>query len=385
MSAAESVLIEGACDARFAPVREAFAGNFAKHGEIGAAVALYVGGRKVVDLWGGHADQARTRPWTEETLVNFFSIGKAITATCVLYLVQRGLLDLDTPVTRWWPEFGAADKEGVTLRHVMSHRAGMPAVREPLPPGAMLDWDRMTKALASQAPWWTPGSGHGYHVNTFGYLLGEPVRRAAGKTLGTVLRQEIAGPLGADVHIGLPSLEHRRVAEFVYPQRAAPEDGAAPATPKLPTTDEEWMRAKTYNNPFGVSGGPYVNTEAWRLAEIPSTNGHGTARGVARVYQGLLEGLIVPDVLAEATREHSCGQDIILERPSRFGLGYQLTQEERPLGPNPRAFGHFGAGGSLGFCDPDAEAAFGYVMNHMGPRWQNPCNRALIDAIYRCL
>lgn len=386
MSGAATVPIEGACDARFAPVREAFAGNFAQHGEIGAAMTLFVGGRKVVDLWGGWADRARTRPWAEDTLVNFFSVGKAMTATCVLRLVQRGLLSFDAPVARWWPAFAAAGKEAITLRQLMSHRGGLPALRDPLPAGTMLDWGRMIRALEAQAPWWTPGADHGYHVNTFGYLLGEPVRRTAGMTLGTLLRQEIAGPLGANVHIGLPQSEHGRVAEFFYPQRAPAERTPAErAAPMPPAGDHALMRAHAYNNPPGVSGGAYVNTAAWRLAEIPSTNGHGSARGVAQVYRALLEGLIDPDILAEATAEHSYGQDLILERPSRFGLGYQLTQTERPLGPNPRAFGHFGAGGSLGFCDPDAGVAFGYVMNAMGPRWQNPCNKALIDAVYGSL
>ncbi|HEY3887291.1 MAG TPA: serine hydrolase domain-containing protein [Caulobacteraceae bacterium] len=385
MSTASSVPIDGVCDARFAAVREAFAGNFAQHGEVGAAVALFVGGRKVVDLWGGWADRARTRPWTEDTLVNFFSVGKAISATCVLWLVQRGLLDLDAPVIRWWPGFGAAGKETITLRQLMSHRAGLPGLRDWLPAGTMLDWTRMIQAFETQAPWWTPGADHGYHVNSFGYLVGEPVRQVAGMSLGRLLRQEIAGPLGADVHIGLPQSEHGRVAEFLYPERGAPAAGAPPAAPVIPTTGDALMRFMTYNNPPGVSGGAHVNGAPWRMAEIPSTNGHGTARGVALIYRSLLEGLIDAGVLAEATAEHASGQDRILERPSRFGLGYQLTQQERPLGPNARAFGHFGAGGSLGFCDPDAGVAFGYVMNHMGPRWQNPCNKALIDAVYRSL
>jgi CubicO group peptidase (beta-lactamase class C family) len=385
VSTASSVPIEGVCDERFASVREAFAGNFAQHGEVGAAVALFVDGRKVADLWGGWTDRDRTRPWADDTLVNFFSVGKAITATCVLLLIQRGLLDLDSPVTRWWPEFGAEGKDAITLRQLMSHRAGLPALRDWLPAGTMLDWPRMIQAIETQAPWWTPGSGHGYHVNTFGYLLGEPVRRAGGMSLGALLRQEIAGPLGADVYIGLPQSEHRRVAEFLYPQRAPPAAGATPAAPVIPTNADALMKFMTYNNPPGISGGPHVNSAPWRMAEIPSTNGHGNARGVALLYRGLLDGLIDLDILAEATTEQSHGQDLILDRPSRFGLGYQLTQPERPLGPNPRAFGHFGAGGSLGFCDPDAGVAFGYVMNHMGPRWQNPCNKALIDAIYRSL
>jgi CubicO group peptidase (beta-lactamase class C family) len=382
---AKSVPIGGTCDPRFAPVRDAFAGNFAQHDEIGAAVTMFVGGRKVVDLWGGWADRARTRPWAEDTLVNIFSIGKAITATCVLRLVQRGLLDLDSPVARWWPQFGAVGKSQITLRQLMAHRAGLPAISPPLmPAGAMLNWDLMVERLAAQAPWWEPGDGHGYHVNTFGYLLGEPVRRACGLTVGALLREEIAGPLGADVHIGLPRSEHGRVAEFCHPLPSGSPDDPPPPPQPLATQDE-LMRACTYNNPPGVSGGIYVNTEGWRLAEIPSTNGHGTARGVAQVYQGLLGGLIDADLLAEATTEHSAGVDRILERPSRFGLGYQLTQAERPLGPNPGAFGHFGAGGSLGFCDPEAGVAFGYVMNDMGPRWQNPRNKALIEALYRCL
>ncbi|HEX3405847.1 MAG TPA: serine hydrolase domain-containing protein [Caulobacteraceae bacterium] len=382
-----SVPIAGVCDPRFAPVREAFAGNFAQHDEIGAAVTLLVGGRKVADLWGGWADRARTRPWTEDTLVNFFSIGKAIAATCVLRLVQRGQLDLDAPVARGWPQFAAAGKGEVTLRQLMAHRAGLPAIGPPLlPAGKMLDWDLMVKRLAAQAPWWPPNEAHGYHVNTYGYLLGEPVRRAAGMTIGALLREDIAGPLGADVHFGLPRSEHARVAEFCYALPRAPAAGdPPPPPPRPPATHDELMRACAYSNPPGVSGGVYVNTEAWRLAEIPSTNGHGTARGVAQVYQGLLEGLIDADLLAEATTEHAAGQDRILERPSRFGLGYQLTQAERPLGPNVGAFGHFGAGGSLGFCDPEAGVAFGYVMNDMGPRWQNPRNKALIEAVYHCL
>ena len=385
MTAKTSTPIDGVCDARFAPVREAFAANFAQHGEIGAAMTVFVGGRKVVDLWGGWADRARTRPWAEDTLVNFYSVGKAISATCVLLMVQRGLLDLDSPVVRWWPQFGAAGKEAITLRQLMSHRGGLPSVQAPLPADAMLDWRRMTEALGAQAPWWTPGTNHGYHVNTFGYLLGEPVRRAAGVSLGTVLRNEIAGPLGADAYIGLPRSEHRRVADYLHPQRTAPAV-EAPPVPLGSLTAEQLMRACAYGNPAGVSGGPkVVNTEAWRLAEVPSTNGHGTARGVARIYRALLDGLLDSDLLAEATTEHSHGQDLILERPSRFGLGYQLTQEGRPLGPNPRAFGHFGAGGSLGFCDPDADVAFGYLMNDMGPRWQNPRNGGLIKAVYDSL
>jgi CubicO group peptidase (beta-lactamase class C family) len=377
-----SIAIEGACDARFAPVRDAFAANFALHDEVGAAVTVVLDGRVVVDLWGGHADAARRVPWRRDTLVNFFSVGKAFTALAALVLVDRGLLDLDAPVARYWPEFAAGGKEAITTRDLLCHRAGLPAVREPLPDGAMLDWEAMTRALAAQTPWWTPRAQHGYHVNTFGFLVGEVVRRITGVSLGTFVRDVIARPLGADVHIGLPASEDARVAEWVWSSESA-------ALPDVPDAgDTMLMLRNTYLNPPGLSGRGVINTPAWRRAEIPSTNGHGTARGIASVYAALVAGgaaIVSADVLAQAVVEQVNGHDVILQRPSRFGLGVQLTQPERLIGPNAGAFGHFGAGGLLGFADPAAGIAFGYVMNRMGPRWQTPTTRALIDAVYACV
>lgn len=365
-------MIDGICDARFKPVRDAFAANFAERGERGAAVCVMVGGRVVADLWGGDG-------WTAGTLVNIFSVGKGLTALVAARLMAGGRLDVDAPVSRYWPEFAAAGKTAVTVRQLLSHQAGLPAVRRPLPAGAMLDWATMTEALAEQEPWWQPGTAHGYHCNTFGFLVGEVVRRAGGRTVGELLRTEIAGPLGADVHIGLPAAEHHRVSPFVW-------TASRPEVELATLTEDQLMEYNTYFNPAGISGTGVVNTAAWRSAELPSTNGHGTARGVARVYAAVVDGTLVdPGTLAEVTTEQVYGQDRILHRPSRFGLGFQLTQPERPLGPNPGAFGHFGAGGSLGFCDPEADLAFGYVMNEMGPRWQNPRNRALVDAVYGCL
>jgi len=376
--------VSGICDPDFAGVREAFANNFAQHGEPGAAVAVSLGGRAVVDIWGGWKDKARLQPWQRDTIVNFFSVSKALCTICALRLVEQGRLDLDAPVARYWPEFAAAGKDAVTTRQILSHRAGLPAIREALPAGAMLDWDVTTAALARTPPWWEPGTAHGYHVNTFGFLVGEIVRRVSGKTIGTMLREEIAAPLGADVHIGLPVSEHARVAEYLWPETPAASQG-------MPGPDE-LMRWNTYWNPQGLSGGGYVNTPVWRSAEVPSTNGHGNARGVARVYAALANGgeidgvrILSQAMLSAATIEHSSGHDLVNQRPSRFGLGFQLTQPERPLGPNPGAFGHFGAGGSLGYCDPQAGIAFAYVTNDMGPRWQNPRNRALIDAVYASL
>jgi len=375
--------IGGFCDPKFTRVKDAFAENFASRGEPGAAVSLSVTGRVVADLWGGWKDAARSHPWERDTIVNFFSVSKALCTIAILRLVERGILDLDAPVARIWPEFTRAGKSAITLRQILSHRAGLPSLRESLPEGAALDWKRMTGALARQAPWWEPGTAHGYHVNTFGFLVGEIVRRADGRSIGTVLREDIAGPLDADVHIGLPVSEHLRVAEFLWPDVAL--------STGMPAADD-LMRFNAYWNPPGISGGGWVNRSEWRLAEVPSTNGHGNARGVARVCAALAKGgtidgirILEPETLAAATLEHSTGHDLINQRPSRFGLGFQLTQPERPLGPNKGAFGHFGAGGSLGFCDPQNGVAFGYVTNDMGPRWQNPRNKALIDAIYASL
>jgi CubicO group peptidase (beta-lactamase class C family) len=250
----------------------------------------------------------------------------------------------------------------------------------------MLDWPLMTAALAAERPWWPPGTAHGYHVNTFGFCVGEVLRRVTGRTVGELLSSELAGPLGAQVHIGLPAAEHGRVADFDWPgQPPAEEDPAG-------LSDDRLMAHNAYFNPSGLSGFGVINSAAWRVAQVPSANAHGTARGVARVYTALAAGgavdgarIVDATALAEAAAEQVCGHDLVLQRPSRFGLGFQLTQPERPMGRNPGAFGHFGAGGSLGFCDPEAGLAIGYVTSQMGPRWQNPRNRAVIDALYDSL
>jgi len=375
--------VEGHCDPRFAPLLDAFHANFAERGELGAAVCVIVGGRVVADLYGGWAGQDQDRRWQPDTLVNVFSVGKGLVAACTARLAGQGKLDLDAAVATYWPEFAAAGKDAITARQLLAHQAGLPAVRRRLPPGSMLDWPAMTTALAEQEPWWEPGTAHGYHVNTFGFLTGEVIRRLTGSTVGTLLREEIAGPLGADVHIGLPEAEHTRVAAFAWP-------GPPPAEEEPDGLDHaRLMEHNTYYNPSGLSGAGVINSPGWRAAEIPSTNAHGTARGVARVYAALIVGtgpaVADPAALAEATTEQAYGHDLVLHRPSRFGLGFQLTQPERPIGPGQATFGHFGAGGSLGFADPESGVAFGYVMNQMGPRWRNPRTLALVDAAYACL
>jgi CubicO group peptidase (beta-lactamase class C family) len=351
-----------AVDPAFAPVAEAFVENFASRGERGAALCVIVDGRVVVDLWGGDG-------WGPDTLVNAFSVGKGLTAAVLGHVVEQCDLGLDDPVTRWWPELDL----GLTVAQLASHQAGLPAFLEPQPDRLMYDWDATCAALAAETPWWEPGTAHGYHTNTFGFLVGEVVRRASGRSVGTILR-ELAGPLGADVFIGLPDVEHARVVDFSFPDLGGlgpePEDEAAR------------MVWSGYVNPAGFSGQGVVNTPDWRRAEIPSTNSHASARGVARFYAGILDGTVLaPDTVAELCVPRADGHDLVLDRPSRFGSGFQLPQPERPFGTGPRAFGHFGAGGALGFADPDAGVAFGYVIGEMGPRWQNPRNRALLDAL----
>ena len=376
--------IRGSCDERFAEVRSALARNFRDHGEVGAAVAITIEGRLVVDLWAGWADRIRTRPWQRDTLVNVFSVGKAMAALSLLVLVERGQVDLDAPAARYWPEFAARGKSEVTVHMLLCHRAGLPAIRRSLPRFAMYDWELMTSALAAEEPWWEPGRTHGYHVNTFGFLIGEIVRRVSGESIGAFFRREVAAPLGADFHFGIGPEHDQRIADYLF--------GDEP--PEMVDDDDErkFLLRHVYLNPPGLSGFGTVNTRAWRAAEMPSTNGHASARAVARIYSALACGgavdgirLLGMETIEHAIAEASAGPDLVLGRPSRFGLGFQLTQPERPLGTNPRSFGHFGAGGSLGFADPDAQLAFAYTMNQPGPRWQNPRNRGLIDAVYASL
>ena len=384
-----AIEVHGVCDSRFNAVKEAFADNFPTHGEVGAAVAVTVDGQPVVDLWAGHADAARTRAWEQDTIVNVYSTTKGMTATCAHRLVDQGLLDLDAPVANYWPEFAQAGKEELPVRYLLSHRAGLPAVSDPLPAGSIYDWDVMTAALAKQEPWWEPGTKHGYHALTFGWLVGEVIRRVSGKSPGAYFREEIAEPLGLDFHIGLAAEHDGRTAEMI------------PAP--LPQPGEPNLLAEIFANPMGLkafvispdmmdmSG---VNTREWRAAEIPSANGHGNARAVARFYGALARGgeldgvrVLSPSAIDQAIVEQSSGTDAVLTLPIRFGLGFILTMPDRPIGPNPRTFGHAGMGGSLGFADPDAKVGFGYAMNKMiattdfiDPRWQS-----LIDAIYASL
>jgi CubicO group peptidase (beta-lactamase class C family) len=385
--------IGGDCHPRFLGVRDAFRDNFLVGGEVGAAVCVIVRNEVVVDVWGGWVDEARTHPWSADTLVDFYSAGKALVSALALQSVDRGLITLDTHVAEFWPEFAQGGKSAVTVRQALSHQAAVPAIRQILTNDDLFDWDTMTGALAATEAWWPIGARHAYHTNTFGHIVGEIVRRTQGSSAGAALRS-VADPLGADVWFGVPEHEQSRCADVIWapppstrPPPQAPTNSAPPSFDPTGLDGDVLMNALAHLNPPGYSSIGVVNTPEWRSMDLPSTAGHGTARGLARFYEGLLEPgrVLSPELLAEASRPQSVGPCPILGDMCSFGLGFTPTTERRPLGPNPRSFGHFGTGGALGFADPDAGVAFGYVMNHVIPRWQSTRNRALIEALYASL
>ena len=377
--------IHGTCEPRFAAVRDAFVANFDAGREVGASFAATLGGESVVDLWAGDADAARTRPWQRDTIVNLFSTTKAVTALAAHILVDRGQLDLDAPVARWWPEFAAHGKQAITPRQLLSHTAGLAAVRAPLTVDAFYDWPAMTAALAAETPWWEPGTANGYHALSYGYLVGELIRRIDGRTPGAFMRDEIARPLGADFHLGLPAGEDARVADMVPPTAA--ESAIAASVVRPP---ESLYAAVMGNPPIQPE---IANTPAWRRAEIPAANGHGNARSVARIMAALAGGgtldgvrLLSRQTIEQAITEQIYSQDLVLNFPIRWGLGFMLNSPTLPLSPNEHTFGHGGWGGSLGFADLDAGASWAYVMNKMTPGTAGD-NRAflLIQAFYAAL
>ncbi len=371
--------LSGRCEPRFAAVRDAFAENFRSRGETGAAVCVIWDGEVVVDLVGGFRDADLAREWRPDTLVDLYSVGKAFVALLALRAIADGSIGLDDPVVAVWPEFAAGGKSAATLRHTLCHRAGVPAIREPLANDDLYDWERMTTALAATGAWWEPGTRHAYHTNTYGHLVGEIARRTSGRMPGELLRR-MADECGADVHCGLSEGEIARCADVLW----QPPAGMDRFDPDV-LSGEARMIALGYFNPPGYSSAGVVNTEAWRRAQVPSTNMHGTATGVARLYAALLDpGRLLPaGLLAEATRPQSHGFCPVLGEEATFGLGFKPTSPRRPFGPNRHSYGHFGTGGAVGFADPDARIAFGYAMNHVIPRWQSSRNRALIDAVYR--
>nr|WP_256355656.1 serine hydrolase domain-containing protein [Pseudomonas sp. PDM29] len=355
--------------------------------ERGAALCIQVGGETVLDLWAGTADKDGTEAWHSDTIANLFSCTKTFTAVTALQLVAEGKLQLDAPVARYWPEFAAAGKESVTLRQLLCHQAGLPALRELLAPEALYDWQTMVDALAAETPWWTPGEGHGYAAITYGWLIGELLRRADGRGPGESIVARVAKPLGLDFHVGLADEEFHRVAHIA---RGKGNVGDAAAQRLLQVTMREpaAMTTRAFTNPPSIMTS--TNKPEWRRMQQPAANGHGNARSLAGFYAGLLDGsLLESEMLDELTREHSLGEDKTLLTRTRFGLGCMLDQPEvanATFGLGPRAFGHPGAGGSIGFADPEHDVAFGFVTNTLGPYvLMDPRAQKLVRVLATCL
>lgn len=381
--------LNGRCDPHFNAVREAFLDNFDTFGETGAAMALVVDGRPVVDLWAGHRDQARTEPWTPETVVNVYSTTKGMTAICANRLADQGKLDLDAPVAKYWPEFAQAGKETLPVRYLLSHQAGLPAIREFLPSEAIYQWDTMASALAAETPWWEPGTRHGYHAVTYGWLVGEVIRRVSGKSVGSYFRDEIAGPLGAEFFIGLPEAEESRVSLLIPPPPPSPDQmDLLFEIMKDPTS----MLARAFlNPPLPIEA---HGSREWRAAEIPAANGQANARALARIYGVLANGgsengrtILSREAMVRAATPACSGPDALLPLHTSFGLGFMLSTPTEKMGPNPQTFGHGGMGGSMAFADPVAKVGFGYVINemHAGLWLIDPRAARLIDAVYQSM
>ena len=379
--------IQGFHDLKFEAVREAFADLFNDPQERGAALCIQIGGDTVVDLWAGTADKDGEHAWHTDTIANLFSCTKTFTAVTALQLVEEGKLALDAPVAKYWPEFAAAGKASITLRQLLSHRAGLPALRELLPPEALYEWQTMVDALAAEAPWWTPGEGHGYAAITYGWLVGELIRRADGRSPGQSIMARTAQPLGLDFHIGLADDQFYRVAHIA---RSKGTQGDASAQRLLMAMMKEpaSMSTRAFTNPPSIMTS--TNKPQWRRMEQPAANGHGNARSLAGFYSGLLDGrLLGPEMFAELTREHSVGEDKTLRTQTRFGLGCMLDQPQvgnATYGLSAKAFGHPGAGGSIGFADPQREVAFGFVTNTLGPYvLMDPRVQKLVQVLATCL
>jgi CubicO group peptidase (beta-lactamase class C family) len=362
------VQIQGYFDLKFEALRGAFAALFEDPQERGMALCVQIGGETVVDLWAGVADKDGHQPWHSDTILNLFSCTKTFAAVTALQLVGEGKLELDAPVARYWPEFAAAGKDKITLRHLLSHQAGLPALRQMLPAEALYDWQAMTTALAAETPWWQLGEGHGYAPITYGWLVGEVLRRVEGRGPGESIVARTAKPLGLDFHVGLADEEFDRVA-IISRGKGNFGDAAAQRLLKTMMSEPAAMSTRAFTNPPSIMTS--TNKPEWRRMQQPAANGHGNARSLAGFYSGLLDGQLLDSaLLSELTREHAVGEDRTLLTRTRFGLGCMLDQPEvanASYGMGPRAFGHPGAGGSIGFADPERDVAFAFVTNNLGP------------------
>ncbi|MBT4489726.1 MAG: beta-lactamase family protein [Rhodospirillaceae bacterium] len=377
------VTIEGECQTEFSKLRDVFAASFTgenEHPEVGASICVYLDGRKVVDLWGGYADRARERPWRRDTIVNMMSVAKGVLALCAHILVDRGQLNLDAPVADYWPEFGQKGKETLPVRFLLDHRAGLAAVDD-LRRGMAYDWDAMVGALETTAPMHPPGSTPCYHSITMGHLVGEVVRRISGQDIGAFMAANIAEPLGLDYHFGLKADEVPRCADFLE------DEGQGLAEYLLANPDA--LAARTFGP---IAADESFNSPEWRQSLVPSANGHGNARALARLYGALALGgsldgvrIIGRDTLLRAAAEQWDDTDLATGIRMRMALGFRLGSADTPMGPNRRAFGSPGAGGATSFCDMDAGIGFGYAMNAKYPGLAaGPRAATLVAALYDC-
>ena len=380
--------LQGRAVAGFEPVREAFARCFEEHGDVGASVCVYVDGRSVVDLWGGVADPRSGRPWSEQTLAPVFSATKGITAVCVNQLIERGSLELDAPIARYWPEFGANGKNSITLRDVLTHRAGLAAVDGKLSLDEVYAWTPVCEAIAAQEPNWEPGTAHGYHARSYGWILGEVVRRVTGGSLGCYLAEQMAIPHALDLYIGLPAQLEPRVATLIpEPEPGDPEERALRDRLMGPDT----LLGQVLSGPSNLfSYGEMWNTREMHAAELPSSNGICSARSLARMYAMLIDQvdgvrLLQPETLARAARVAVDGPDRVIMIRTSFGLGFSLPPM---LGAACRAgsFGHPGAGGSLAFADPGSRMTLAYIPNRMRTGLTGDVRaQSLVEAAYACV
>ena len=382
-----SLIVEGTCQPEFEPVKMAFAGLYRAHPELGSACTIFHDGELVVNLWAGSTQKEQGLPWQQDTLVNVFSTGKGVVGSCVQRALDMGLLDLDQKVSYYWPEYGCEGKKDTPVRAFLDHSAGQPAYRTDLPDQALYDWDYMVSTLAKESPWWRPGSQHGYHMMTFGWLIGEVFRRACGITLNQFLQQEFAQPLGLDMGFGLTEEQISRVTDVVG-NRQNPEPDRMNLFDKV-ISDPSSVTARALTNPSSILHG--ANSHAWRQAELAAANLHSDAASLARLYGEAVcgERVISAAALQRCQQQLRKGADPVLQVTTRFGPGFMLQQGdnvEGRFGPGEKAFGHPGSGGSLAFADPDRRLGFAYVMNQMGPYvLMDPRPVALINAVYECL
>jgi CubicO group peptidase (beta-lactamase class C family) len=368
--------VQGHCDDRFAGVRAAFEANFARGADIGASVVITLDGEPVVDLWGGAKDAAATQPWERDTIVGVASTTKTATALSALLLADRGELDLDAPVARYWPAFAANGKAGVLVRHCLGHTAGLPGWDAPMQMEDLYDWEKCTRLLAGQAPWWEPGTASGYHAITQGYLVGEVVRRITGQSLGTFFAREVAGPLEADFHIGVDPKDDHRVGASI-----------PPAMPEMPVGDADGIAMRMHDNP--PLPRERWGEEAWLRAEIPAGNGFANARGVARINTLLACGgeaggkrLLSRAGAEQVFCQQSNGPDKVFLAPVRWGLGFALDLMGMSFDGHKVCFWG-GSGGSLIVNDVEARMTLAYVMNKLeGSPFGDPRNAAILRAAY---